>query len=304
MFVRHLDGRLVHATDDLLRSHALRDSLPPFVNQTLQAQALRATEGHDRHLRTAIDESLERVPVHLHVHVQHDHAAERLGGVLHRHLVVFVDVALVNHLLDLPLSLHVERVRVQQVNLRLPPRLLLHLLLVKQTQDFLELRVVVPHDRAVQLWKHLGDLRKLRGVPFKKPDVLSGVHRGTVAGVDRERVASTRTGSRAGSRGLLLYEHDDVVFPEPVTRERPGLDDFPTGHEDLVPRRYVRLRLEDRLEVLDLRARVHLHVHDLVILRRNHELHAWRFGSRGLRCYPRSESIWAPYTGSGIDCCD
>ena len=191
VFVSHLDGRLVHAADDLLRAHALRHSLPPRVDESLQTQTLRAPEGHDRHLRPAVDESLEGVAVHLHVHVQHDHAAERLRGVLHRLFVVFVDVALVNHRLDLRLSLHVERVRVEQVNLRFLPRLFFQFTLMKSAQDLLELRLVLAHDRAVQLRKHAGDLRELRGISFEVPDVLHRVHRGTVARVHRGRVTRT-----------------------------------------------------------------------------------------------------------------
>lgn len=66
----------------------------------------------------------------LHVHIEHGDLAEDLRGMLVGCLVVFFDLLLPDALGYLGLRIHVEGVCVQQLHLRLPLLLLIHLVLV------------------------------------------------------------------------------------------------------------------------------------------------------------------------------
>ena len=140
----------MHLADDALGPDTLRRSLKPAVDESLEAETLRAPEAHDGHLRAAVHEYLQRMAVHLHVHVEHDDGPERLGRRLHGVLVVFVDVLESDRLLDLTLRLHIERVGVEQVDLSLARSLGPIARLVCLTKQRLHLRRVGAEDGGVE----------------------------------------------------------------------------------------------------------------------------------------------------------
>jgi hypothetical protein len=239
----------------------------PFaaVDESLEAETLRAPEAHDGHLRAAVHEHLQRMAVHLHVHVEHDDGSERLGRRLHGVLVVFVDVLESDRLLDLTLRLHVERVGVEQVDLSLARSLGPLARLVRLTKQRLHLRRVGVEDGGVEGRitgpKLLHEVRVRANLALER----GGVHSGAVGG-ERHGVARARGGA--------TKHHQQVAVLHPARTEDVRVPELaPVVHDSLGPGRDVRLSLDDGLEVLHHRVGVDVDGDDLVVLRGDGEEH-------------------------------
>eukprot|EP00982_Pelagococcus_subviridis_P015783 31426-Pelagococcus_subviridis.AAC.12 len=192
-----------------------------LIDESLQSQSNRASQAHDRHLRAAVHEHLQRVSVHLHVHVQHDHRPERLRRRLHRRLEVLVHVFLSNRLFDLPLRVQIERVRVQEVDLRLSRVLRALPRRRRVAQHLLHGARVVVQDGAME--RRVVRAERLHRVRVRADRALErrGVDRAAV-GAHRRRVIvrAIRGGANApASSSALPQEHQEVALADVLRGE-------------------------------------------------------------------------------------
>ena len=79
---------------NFLRANSYSYTVEAPINESSDATALRTSNTHNGHLSTRVYKGLNRHPVDLYIHIQHDHRAKTFGHVLDRFLAQGFDIFL------------------------------------------------------------------------------------------------------------------------------------------------------------------------------------------------------------------